>query len=109
MDLSSREPSEREFSLTLLANQPRAAQVADGYAADTSVCQLPAFLGGTVLESSMCGSGTTVSVPAPDGGSDAAAFVTVFRWEKGGNAKTMQGHTGILSFMCFYLLLYEAS
>lgn len=55
-------------------------QVVDAYAADTSVCLLPDFLGGTVPEASLCGVGTTVAVAAPDGMADAAAHVTLFRY-----------------------------
>ena len=54
-------------------------QAVDAYAADTSVCLLPDFLGGTVPEASLCGVGTTVAVAAPDGTADAAAHVTLFR------------------------------
>ena len=60
-------------------------QAVDAYAADTKVCQLPDFLGGTVPEASLCGVGTTIAVAAPDGTSEAAAaHVTLFRYSMDG-------------------------
>ncbi|GAX85830.1 hypothetical protein CEUSTIGMA_g13245.t1 [Chlamydomonas eustigma] len=55
-------------------------QVLDSYAENTSTCMLPVFLGGTLQESTLCGTGTTIHVVAPDNETESiAASVTVFR------------------------------
>lgn len=54
----------------------------DGFGADTAICQLPAFIGGTVAEANMCGVGVTEEVPSPVlGDPNPVAQLLVFRCE----------------------------